>query len=677
LFYKEKVLQSNPRLDNIRIRRKARQTPEGEHKQMLDLIRKKQKTMILKVVFWAIIATFALTGYMAFGDGESRRGPAGGVAATVNKTQISFDEYQIAYSNLYSLYQSIYREQFTPELEKQLRLRQQALDALIEQTLLLEEAGRLGIKVSQKELVDSIAQIPVFQENGTFSRDLYLQVLSYQRLNAETFENMQRRQLLVDKVREQIQAGVTISEQDVEEEYRNRQEQVNLAFLRFSPASRERRVQIDEAALNAFFQENREQYRTPEQVALSYIVFDPARFQNEVTIAEEDLQRFYRRHLDRFEIAEQVHARHILLAAPGDAPAKERQQKRDLAEKLLAQAREGADFAELARKHSQDPGSAPKGGDLGFFRRGTMVPSFEAAAFALPAGQISDVVESPFGYHLIRVEAVELGGLRPLEEVRAEVEAGVRAEKSRQLAFEKAMDTYNIHRKSNDLGAAAKSVDLKIWETGLFGRHQPAEGLGSQEITSTAFTLAPGELARPVNLSGGTVLFALKERKESRLPELAEVRAEVEGAFRQEQALELAEQDAAKALARLRQGETPAAVARAMAEKSEETGFFARSAGAFVPRIGTSEELARAAFTLTGENPAAPAVYLVDGHYVAAALLQRRAADLNKLDDSLRAELRTDLLDRRMAEAVDRRIQELRDQANIIYAASLQASLEG
>jgi peptidyl-prolyl cis-trans isomerase D len=644
---------------------------------MLDLIRKKQKSLLLKVIFWTIIATFAFTGYMAFGDGESRRGPTGGVAATVNKTQIGFDEYQMAYSNLYSLYQNIYREQFTPALEKELRLRQQALDALIEQTLLLQEGERLGIKTTQKELVDSIAQIPVFQENGSFSRDLYLQVLAYQRLTPETFENMQKRQLLVDKVRAQIQAGVTVSEQDVEEEYRNRQEQVNLAFLRFSPASRERRAQLDESALNDFFAEQREQYRSPEQVSLSYIVFDPALYQNDVVVAEEDLQRFYRRNLDLFEVAEQVHARHILLAVPGDASAKERQQKREQAEKLLIQAREGADFAELARKHSQDPGSAAKGGDLGFFRRGMMVQSFENAAFSLTAGQISEVVESPFGYHLIRVEAVESGGLRPLGEVKGQVEEGVRAEKARQLAFEKAMDTYNIHRKNKDLAAAAKSVDLQIWETGLFGRHEPADGLGSPQITATAFALEKGELARPVNLPGGTVLFALKERRESRLPDLAEVRAEVESAFRKVQALALAEQDAAKALARLRQGETASIVARAFSEKAEETGLFSRAQGAFIPRIGTSEELARAAFTLTAEAPTAPAVYLIDGHYVVATLQDRRAADSSQLDDSLRAELREDLLNRRMDEAVDQRIQDLREKANIIYAASLQASLEG
>jgi peptidyl-prolyl cis-trans isomerase D len=395
-----------------------------------------------------------------------------------------------------------------------------------------------------------------------------------------------------------------------------------------------------------------------------------------VQVTAEDLQRFYRRHLDRFEVAEQVKARHILLAAASDAPAKERQQKREQAEKLLAQAREGADFADLARKHSQDPGSAANGGDLGFFRRGMMVPSFEAAAFALPVGQLSEVVESPFGYHLILVEQVEAGGLRPLEEVKDQVEAGVRADKARQLAFEKAMDTYNIHRKGGDLQAAAKSVELKVWDTELFSRHQSAI-LGLQEITATAFTLASGELARPVTLPGGAVLFALKERQESRLPELAEVRTEVEAAYRQEQALVLAEQDAAKALTRLRQGEAPAKVALAFTEKAKETGFFSRAQSPFVPRIGTSEELARSAFTLSSENPAPAAPYLIDGHYVAAALQEQRSADPAQLTENLRAELREDLLNRRMAEAVDQRIQEMRGKAKIIPAASLQASLEG
>ncbi|MFA5517598.1 MAG: SurA N-terminal domain-containing protein, partial [Desulfuromonadales bacterium] len=207
---------------------------------MLDLIRRKQKSILVKVVFWTIIAAFVGTIFLVWGKGADQ-GSAGDpeTAATVNGTRISYNEYQSAYSNLYRLYQDVYREKFTPELEGTLGLRQQALDALVEQTLLRQEAKRLGLKVSQQELVGSIAEIPAFQENGSFSRELYLQVLNAQRLNPEAFETMQKHQLLVEKLREKIEADVSVDDAAVAQEYRNRNEKINLLFLRFSPADYE------------------------------------------------------------------------------------------------------------------------------------------------------------------------------------------------------------------------------------------------------------------------------------------------------------------------------------------------------------------------------------------------------------------------------------------------------
>ncbi|HXV20083.1 MAG TPA: SurA N-terminal domain-containing protein [Desulfuromonadales bacterium] len=645
---------------------------------MLDLIRKKQKSIIIKVVFWAIIATFVGTIFLVWGKGSDGDQQDTTVAVTVNKTRVGFDAYQSAYNNLYRLYQNVYREQFTPELEKQLRLQQQALDSLIEQTLLIEEAERLDLSVTQKELVAAIAAIPAFQENGAFSKERYLQVLNYQRLTPEEFENMQRRQILIERVRERIQSGISITDADIAEEHRQQNEKIDLAFVRLAPARFEEKVRIDEKSMADFFAGHREEFRIPESVALRYLVFEPSRFEKEVTFEEGELEKYYRRHLDRFDIPEQVRAAHILIRVAGDAGDMMRQQKRQLAEKILAEARSGKDFAQLARQHSEDPGSAAKGGDLGFFPRGAMVGPFEEAAFALKPGEISGIVETPFGLHIIKCEGRIEAGIRPLAEVGDEVKAALKTEKARQLALEKAMDAYNVNRKGGNLEAAAKASGLGVEETGFFGRQEPVEGLGDlPEVAAAAFTLKEGELARPVELPQGVILFTVKARRESRLPELAEVRAEVEQAYRREQAKMLARQAAEKLLAAVKAGGKLETLAGQQGESVERTGLFSRSYGVFVPKLGNAENLAKAAFTLTRMSSAAPEVYEIDETFVVAALADRQEAGQAGLTVAQKDELREALLTRKQEEALASRLKELREKAEISIAPALLSTLEG
>lgn len=645
---------------------------------MLDLIRKKQKSIIIKVVFWAIIATFVGTIFLVWGKGSDGDQQDTTVAVTVNKTRVGFDTFQSTYSNLYRLYQNVYKEQFTPELEKQLRLRQQALDTLIEQTLLIEEAERMDISVTQKELVDAIAAIPAFQENGSFSKERYLQVLNYQRMTPEEFENMQRRQLLIERVRERIQSGITITDADIAEEFRQQNEKIDLAFVRLAPANFEGKVRIDDKSLVDFFAGHREEFRIPETVALRYLIFEPSRFEKEVSFEEGELEKYYRRHLDRFDIPEQVRAAHILIRVASDAGDMMRQQKRQLAEKVLSEAKSGKDFAQLARQYSEDPGSATKGGDLGFFPRGAMVGPFEEAAFALKPGEISGIVETPFGLHIIKCAGRIEAGIRPLAEVVNEVKAALKTEKARQLALEKAMDAYNMNRKGGNLEAAAKANGLGVKETGFFSREAAVEELGNRpEITAAAFALKEGELARPVDLPQGVVLFAVKARRESRLPELTEVRAEVEQAYRREQAKTLAREAAEKLLAAVKAGEKLETLARQQGETVEQTGLFSRSYGAFVPKLGNAENLAKAAFALTRTSSPAPEVYEIDETFVVAVLAERQEANQAALTAARKDELREALLTRKQEEALASRIKELREKAEISIAPTLLSTLEG
>jgi len=645
---------------------------------MLTFVRKQQKSALIKLAFIVIILSF-IVGYamLTSPGGKSGEADSASLAARVNGQEIPYKDFQQTYSNLYRLYQNVYREQFTPALEKQLGLRRQAYDQLIDQTLLLQEADRLDLEVPHQDLVDSIAKIPTFQENGAFSKQRYLQVLGYQRMTPDEFEALQEHQLLLEKIRDKLQEGVSVSEEEIAAEFKTRNEKVNLAFARLAPALFEDKVKISDDDLAAYFQEHQEDFRTPDRVAISYLLFQPKNFADQVTLDQADIEKFYQRHLGQFEIPEQVKVAHVLIRVPSEASDELRKQKRELAEKVLAEARAGKDFAELARKYSDDKASVPEGGDLGYFTRGTMVDAFEKTAFALQPGEISDVVETPFGFHVIKGEGYIEAGIKSLADVLDQVKTGLRQEKAHQAAFEAAMDAYNINRKSGDLAAAAASAGLEVKQTGLFARGEAISGLDAEEeVAEAAFALNEKELARPVSTPQGVVLMTLKERQESHIPEMQEVRQQVEQSFRKARGVELARQAAEDLLKEISAGEKFAAAAKAAGGTLEETGEFARSYGDFVPRIGNQKELAETAFSLTPEAPVAPKVFEVAGKFVVAKLTERKEADPNELTDAVKDELRKALLSKKQEKALTDKINALKSQAEIMIGPTLQNFLQ-
>ena len=640
---------------------------------MLDFVRNKQKSIIIKIAFAIIILSFVI-GYAML---SSPGGPAGedqsAEAAIVNGKAIAFNDFQTTYSNLYQVYQNIYQDQFTPALEKQLKLAEKTLDSLIDQVLLQDEAERQQIEISGKELVDAIANIPAFQENGVFSKDRYLQVLAYQRLSSEQFEAMQRSELISTKVREQLQAGITVTDEEIDEEFRNNNEKVNLNYVSLTPASFEKKVKVTDEALATYFAEQQEVFRTPEMVSLRYLQFVPERYLDEVTFDENELEKYHRRHLDQFEILEKIKASHILIKVDEGTDETVREEKKAFAEKLLEEVKSGKDFAELARVNSDDAASAVKGGNLGYFTRGSMVKPFEQAAFNMKPGDISEVVETTFGYHIIKVEEYTEPGVRSLEESMDEVKAGLRQEKAKQLAFEKAMDAYNINRKTGDLEAAATSNGLGLKESGLFARDGYIDGIGSNaEIINAAHLLEENKLAKPVATDDGIILFALKERVASHIPELDEVKDLVTASYQATEAVKLAKAAAEELVADLADGGSLVKLAKRGDYTVEETGEFTRTYSPFVPRLGTSEELSTAAFEVKEGETAIDQLFEIQKRFVVVEVKERIAADVTLLDEAKRAELQKTILSRKQNEAVANRLEELRSAATIVIAPRIQ-----
>ncbi len=634
---------------------------------MLDIVRSKQKSFLIKIAFSVIILSFVIGYTMLTAPTDQRNDRNRDIAASVNGDAISFAAYQNVYSNLYSLYQNIYQGAFDANLERQLNLPRQAMQQLIEEQLLVQMARSLNLQISNQELVNSIATYEAFQVNGQFNRDRYVEVLSYQRISPEQFEESQRRELLTQKVRDHLQQNVTINEDDIVSFFHRENDTINLDYVWLTADLVESKVEVNDTALEEFFNADKETFRIPERVSLRYLLFDPSRYEAELgTFSEADMDRYYRRNLELFEVEEQVEAAHILLRLAEDSDPDTINKRRELAQNILQQLREGADFAQLATLHSDDTSNAADGGDLGYFSRGMMVSDFETAAFALRPGQMSDVVQTPFGFHIIKVTDYIAPGFKPLVDVTDTVKAGLMIERSRQIAYEKAMDAFNMNRRSGDLEAAARENDLGIKETGFFAANEPINGLGRvEEIAAAAFAIQPGELARPVITTNGVLLITLKDQQPSRLPELEEAKSAVESAYRKTQAQTLAFELAEKLLERAREQNNLAAAADQLDLGIDNTGNFSRSSGYFIPQIGSSQELAEAAFELNEAEPVIDRVLSFDDRYLVAALKQANRADFSTLDEAAINQLRERLMVERKEQSVSDTLDELYQQAQI------------
>ena len=584
----------------------------------------------------------------------------------------------MAYQNLRQDMEQRFGRSLPPEIEKQLQLNNQAYEQLVSRVLLLQEADRRDIEVSKDELRQAIADIPAFQKDGQFDRKLYAQVLQYQHLTSKGFERNMREQLLITKVVEAVKQEAEVTDQDIEQEFRNRNEKIDLAYVKLTSGAYESKVAVTDEALQAYYHDHREDFRQPEKLALRYLRFEPDYFAKDVTLDDAAVEAYYEKHKDQFWVAEQVKASHILFRVTQALDEAGRQKKRALAEKVLEMAKSGKDFADLARKYSDDAGSAIKGGELGYFVRGSMVPDFENVAFALKPGQISDIVETSFGYHIIKCEGYIKAETKPLNDVRDEVRSSLRSELARQMALDKAMEAYSAHRQDGDIDAAASVNGLKVNETGLFGRGDAIDGLGvDDEIAVAAFALKEGELARPMVRDQGVITFVVKERHASVVPELAEVRAEVERAYRRQESVGLARQAAEDLLVELRAGKKLVDLALKQKLEIAETGFFPRSYGDFIPGIGNSETLSKAAFALTMKAPVAPEVFVVDDRFIVATLIHRQEADPAQLTEATREELRSSLLTSKREKLLVDLIQNLKSDAKIEVEPTLKNILEG
>jgi peptidyl-prolyl cis-trans isomerase D len=434
---------------------------------------------------------------------------------------------------------------------------QSTLDEMVLQRALLDQAKSLGIVVSNEELMQALHGIPYLFSNGSFiGMDQYQNLIQQETgMTVPQFEAQLRDNILMSKIRSTITDTVQVSPAEVHQEYERRNTKARIAYVLFDAANYEKNVQVTPDALAAYFKANAPRYKLPEQRQVRYVLITADQVRSQAVVTDAQLQAYYNQHLADYRVPDRVHVAHILFKTTGKSPADVAKISATAAS-VLAQAKSGADFGELARKYSEDT-TAQNGGDLGWIVRGQTVKEFEDAAFSMKAGQISNLIKTVYGYHILKVIDRQTAHLQTFDEVKDSIRATMEKQALADAQQRVATNFYQqAQARPSQFEAIARNAGLTVKETPLFKYDQAVPDLGNNEgFQNLAFQLRQGEVGTPLTLPMGTAVIQLANQVPEHVPQLDEVRAQVEQDYRKDQSQVLAAQKAADFAARCKNGD--------------------------------------------------------------------------------------------------------------------------
>jgi peptidyl-prolyl cis-trans isomerase D len=599
---------------------------------MLKYLRKYSGSWFIALVIGAICLVFILWGVGGL------QSPRFEEVASVNGTPILMNDYIKQYNELAKQYQELSQGELTPEAIKAMHLKEQALNRLIEETLLVQAAQRLGIRVSNPELQARIRSYPFFQVDGHFNERRYQMLLARSHLSPADFEGQERQRLLLQKVIRTITSFAKVSDAELQEFFRIAREKVEVRYVALPVARFLAAQHPTDTQIAKYYQEHKDQFRTQDRARVKYLLFSFKDFQEKARLTPAEVTAYLKEHAEDFTRPRVIKVRQLLLKLPPKATPAERRRLENQAQALLRQARMSADFGPLAQKYSQDERTRAKGGELGEVKRGKQIPEWDKVAFSLKKGEVG-LAKTPRGFYLIKLEEVKKADRLPEAEARSLASQRLLAEKSRHLAQEAAQRARGeLHHAT--LAEVAKKYGVPVKETPLLTLVEPVPGLGVQpNFSQVALTLKPREISKVVDLSSGFAVLKGLEHQEAHIPPLEKCEAQVRQEVSRRQAGTQAAREAAKLLERLRQGEPLAKVAAQAGLPLKESGPFTRFQG-FLQQP-QAEPLTSAAFQLSSRKPYLPRPLLFQDKYYLLAFKARRAPsreDFQKARPKLEAE---------------------------------------
>jgi peptidyl-prolyl cis-trans isomerase D len=499
----------------------------------------------LKWILIFIVALFILFVFVDWGAGgaQSRKGDVG-FAARVNGDTVSVQDYTRAEVFTEKRLEEQYGQPVNDQMRQMLGIPRGVMNQLIDQALLVQQAEKLHLAATPEEVRKKILEIPVLNPNGQFvGADLYRRYItgSLGYATVSDFEREIERDLTITKIESALENSVSVPPQQAEAEYRRNTESAKVRYVLLPTDRVLSSIRVTPTDVEAFYRANPTRYTHGDQRSVKYLIADLAQIRSRMMIDTAQLQAEYEKNKEAFKGKEAVHAQHILIKVAPNATPQEDAAAKARADALVAQLRAGADFATLAKANSADPGSAVKGGDVGFFERGQMVPEFEQKAFALNPGEIGEPVKTQFGYHILKVLEKRPAGYKPFEEVRGQLMMQLVGQRAKSDAREQIASVRarvnQVKPKSDDQVRNMTSATIAYDNAQWFGKNDPITGFGRlPALTEWAFSAKQGDWGPIIDTPRGPMIPWLVGSRGAGVTPLDEIRPKVEADGRGEKA---------------------------------------------------------------------------------------------------------------------------------------------
>lgn len=523
---------------------------------MFDFVRNKK--WVVQAILGGIVVTFAFFGI----DAYFRDAGPGSAVATVGDQRVSQVEFGEALRRQQEQVRQLLGNQADTALLDGPEIRGVVLDRLIQQRLLVEQAAREGIVIPDADLQKLLLDIPEFRDGDRFSLAKYEGFLKARRRTAVQFENELRGDLMVQRLSDAYSGTAIVPATVVERLARLREQKREVRWSVIAPEQFLDKVTLAPDAAQKYYESHQDEFRIPDKARVQYLVLSPEALSGQVTITDDEARAYYQQNLSRFQKPEERQASHILLNADKSASAEARAAAKAKAEALFAQLqRKPETFSEVAKVNSQDPGSAAKGGDLGFFGRGMMVKPFEDAAFGAKVGELVGPVATEFGYHIIKVTAVKPAQTTDFAQAKPRIEQELRRQKA-EKRFAEAAEIFSnlVYEQADSLKPAADELKITIQESPWITRGaSEVPALNHPRVLAAAFSDDAVRNKRNTEAIdvGNSTLVAVRviEHQPAAMKPFAEASAEIKKNLLLTEAQKLAEQDGEAKLAKLRGGE--------------------------------------------------------------------------------------------------------------------------
>ena len=620
---------------------------------MLTLMRRHAKSWFIKVALGIIAIVFIFWGVGSYSAKQANR------AALVNGEVVSLAEYNETYNRLIETARRNFGDALNEALLKRLNLKNQALESLISKRLVLQAAAKAGIMVSDEALQNSIMSDPAFQENGAFSVERYSRLLAVNNLEKVSFEENRRIDLITAAMSARLEMLTQVSVEEIKRIFHLESDKIKISHVNFDPLKYREGITLTESEVTEFFQKNKTAYQEPERVAVDYLAFDPGEYLAKVEVTPEQVREIYDLTMDSFVEPEKVKIRDVLFQLSDEAGEEETAKVKAEADAFLAKAKAGEDFIALARE--REPG-VDYAKEPEWLTRDKMAPETAEAAFSVEPGEVADPVRSDLGFHVIKVVAKEKRRQKGFDEVEAQIEQGLKDEKSRELALEAAENAYGLSLDVKNMAELGAKIGLKPGKIELFSREVPPSGTFSDsKLVEAAFSLEEGEIGPAVELEDGYYLIMTTKKVPSHVPDLEKVKDRVESDLASEKAKEAARAAAQEFLKKAKAGNWLTLIREGGYELKEAPEF---TRGRPVEGLGYNNALNEAAFRLSFKKPLPDQVFEAGNKFAVIHFEDRITADPAELE-KIKDNLRQAIANQRQRELSAAWLGELRQRADV------------